>query len=315
MNRKRIILIAICTFIMAFAMTLSAYGATSYDKYDSVKTGKVTTSSLYVRADASKKAESIGSVSSGDRITLYGEKKDANDVVWYKITYYGKSGFVSSQYVDIVKTYSYVIYTPVKYGKASGSVNVRSDAGLSYDKVGHLSKGKKKIIKGYKIAENGKKWYRISYDGKAAYVSSKYLGLISKTEYNKKVVKSTKAKGQAVATYALRFVGKTPYRSGGSSLKSGCDCSGFVRAVYKHFGYSLPHSSWGIEDRGRGVKRSSAQPGDIICTNGHVGIYIGGGKMVHARQPGERVRIDNIGYGSSTSYNGKHIRTIRRIVK
>ncbi|MCD7843864.1 MAG: NlpC/P60 family protein, partial [Clostridiales bacterium] len=87
--------------------------------------------------------------------------------------------------------------------------------------------------------------------------------------------------GSDVVAYAVQFVGN-PYVWGGTSLTNGCDCSGFVVSVYAHFGYSLPHFSGSLRYCGTGVSYSEAQPGDIICYDGHVGIYMGGGQMVNA---------------------------------
>ena len=86
--------------------------------------------------------------------------------------------------------------------------------------------------------------------------------------------------GGAVASLALQSVGY-PYIYGGSSL-TGADCSGFVMAVYRNFGVSLPHGAVAQRYYGRSVSLGAALPGDIICNPGHVGIYIGGGQMVHA---------------------------------
>lgn len=89
--------------------------------------------------------------------------------------------------------------------------------------------------------------------------------------------------GTDVANYALQFVGN-PYVYGGSSLTNGTDCSGFVMSVYANYGVSLPHSSSSLRSSGSSVEGglSAAQPGDVICYSGHVGIYIGDGQIVHA---------------------------------
>jgi len=106
--------------------------------------------------------------------------------------------------------------------------------------------------------------------------------------------------GQSVANYAMQFIGN-PYVYGGTSLTNGADCSGFVQSVYKHFGVSLPRSSSAQRSAGTGVSYSDAQPGDIICYAGHVGIYIGNGQIVHASSPTTGIKIGNATYRSILS--------------
>ena len=81
--------------------------------------------------------------------------------------------------------------------------------------------------------------------------------------------------------YACQFIGN-PYVWGGTSLTNGADCSGFVQSVYAHFGVSLPRTSAEMRGSGRAVSYSEAIPGDIICYDGHVGIYMGNGQIVNA---------------------------------
>lgn len=111
--------------------------------------------------------------------------------------------------------------------------------------------------------------------------------------------------GQAVADYACRFVGN-PYVWGGESLTGGADCSGFVKAVYAHFGVSLPHSSYSLRSVGSAVSASEMQPGDIVCYDGHVAIYIGGGRIVHASSSTTGIII-------SSNYAYRTVVAIRRI--
>lgn len=87
--------------------------------------------------------------------------------------------------------------------------------------------------------------------------------------------------GQAVVDYACQFIGN-PYVWGGTSLTNGADCSGFVQSVYKHFGITLPRTSGEMRSSGRGVSYSEAIPGDVVCYDGHVGIYMGDGQIVNA---------------------------------
>ena len=107
--------------------------------------------------------------------------------------------------------------------------------------------------------------------------------------------------GAAVANYACQFVGN-PYVWGGTSLTNGADCSGFVMSVYNNFGVSLPHSSAADRNVGSSVGGlENAQPGDIVCYSGHVGIYIGDGQIVHASTAKTGIIISNASYRSVLS--------------
>ncbi len=93
-----------------------------------------------------------------------------------------------------------------------------------------------------------------------------------------------------------------PYQWGGSSPTGGFDCSGLVYWAYGRLGIELPHSSYALYDRGRPVARSSMKAGDLVFFYGlgHVGIYLGRGRMVHAPHSGrlvEVVRLGGSGYG------------------
>ncbi|HEY9574831.1 MAG TPA: NlpC/P60 family protein [Lachnospiraceae bacterium] len=107
--------------------------------------------------------------------------------------------------------------------------------------------------------------------------------------------------GASAASYATNFVGN-PYVWGGSSLTNGADCSGFVSSVYGKYGYSLPHSSAELASVGKSVSYSEAQAGDIICYSGHVAIYLGDGKIVHASNAKDGIKVsDNAAYRTIVS--------------
>ena len=116
---------------------------------------------------------------------------------------------------------------------------------------------------------------------------------------------SGSALGKKIATYACQFIGN-PYVYGGTSLTNGADCSGFTQSVYRNFGYSLPRTSTSQRRYGREVSYSEAQPGDLICYAGHVGIYIGGGMIVHASTAKTGIKVSYATYRS--------ILSVRRIV-
>jgi hypothetical protein len=111
--------------------------------------------------------------------------------------------------------------------------------------------------------------------------------------------------GNRIVDYARRFRG-VRYVYGGSSPRSGFDCSGLVRYVYAHFGVPLAHSSYAQFDRGRRVSRRSLHPGDLVFFDGlgHVGIYVGNGRFIHAPHSGTRVRIDALAGWYSSRFDG-----------
>ncbi|MBQ6903940.1 MAG: C40 family peptidase [Lachnospiraceae bacterium] len=112
--------------------------------------------------------------------------------------------------------------------------------------------------------------------------------------------------GRQVADFALQFLGR-PYVWGGTSLTNGADCSGFTMSVYRNFGVSLPHSSASQRSAGAAVgSLEQALPGDLICYNGHVSLYIGGGQVVHALNAKKGIVVSNATY--------KRILAIRRVI-
>jgi peptidoglycan DL-endopeptidase CwlO len=98
----------------------------------------------------------------------------------------------------------------------------------------------------------------------------------------------------SVVSIALQYLG-VPYVWGGAS-PSGFDCSGFTMYVYAKVGVSLPHNAAMQYGMGTPVSRSQLAPGDLVFFNGlsHVGMYIGGGRFVHAPHTGDVVKISSL---------------------
>lgn len=113
------------------------------------------------------------------------------------------------------------------------------------------------------------------------------------------------ALGERVVGYAKHLIG-VRYSWGGSSPRTGFDCSGFVRYVYGHFGISLAHSSFADYWRGRHVGRWAMKPGDLVFFDGegHVGIYVGHGRFIHAPHTGTVVRISTMSGWYSSRFDG-----------
>jgi len=105
---------------------------------------------------------------------------------------------------------------------------------------------------------------------------------------------------QELVNYAMKFVGN-PYVYGGTSLTNGTDCSGFTMSVFKKFGISLPRTSRDQALGGREVSFSNMKPGDLLFYTrgksiGHVAVYIGDGKVVHASTKKTGIRVSKFDY-------------------
>ena len=220
-----------------------------------------------------------------------------------------------------------------KYVSVS-TLNLRKEANNKSEVIDQLDLNTKVTVTA--IVDN--KWAKIKYNGKTGYVSNKYLSdsktvVTSRSENTSRenansnetqntktesVVEETPAQtsgssessasGSAVIAYAKQFLG-CKYVYGGMS-PSGFDCSGFTSYVYKHFGYSLNRTSSGQRSNGVAVSKANLQAGDILCFNGHVGLYIGGGSFIHAANPSKGVIISSL----SESYYAKNYITARRIL-
>jgi cell wall-associated NlpC family hydrolase len=120
----------------------------------------------------------------------------------------------------------------------------------------------------------------------------------------RKVARTTKARGgmSKIISFARSKVGMRYVRGGTGG--SGFDCSGLVKRAYRQIGISLPHSSGGIRARTKAISRSAARPGDIVVGPGHVGIYMGGGKMIDAGN-------SRVGVSYRKMYRGLYVARLR----
>lgn len=108
-------------------------------------------------------------------------------------------------------------------------------------------------------------------------------------------------KASELVVNAMSFLG-VRYTRGGNSFETGFDCSGFVKAIYEQTaGLVLPRRAEQQAASAQTIDRSELQPGDLVFFNtmrrafSHVGIYVGGGKFIHAPKPGAQVRVEDMG--------------------
>ena len=170
------------------------------------------------------------------------------------------------------------------------------------------SKTIKKLSVGTKVTvlSTSGSWRKIKVGNKTGYALKKYVYISTNAP---KLTGSTYNKGQTVASFAQRFVGN-PYVWGGTT-PSGFDCSGLVQYVYGQIGVNISRTTYTQVNEGRYVSRDELLAGDLvflICYSGHIAIYIGNGKIVHASSRKTGIKI-------SPKANYRKVLSVRRIVK
>jgi murein DD-endopeptidase len=124
----------------------------------------------------------------------------------------------------------------------------------------------------------------------------------------------SEAAGDRAAGHALKMLGR-PYRFGGATPSAGFDCSGLVQFSFRQAGVAVPHNTERQRQASRPVRRAELRRGDLVFfdqegkKNSHVGIYLGGGRFVHAPSSGKEVRSDRL----DAPYWKKHLSETRRL--
>ena len=255
----------------------------------------------------------IMTVSQGEQIEVRENMEEENDG-WIEVATENGKGYVKMEDVSVTDSYPVAETAEEQQERIENATvkDIADDAQKKADKASEVAQAAaQKAEEAASLIEDAEP---TKAEEKAAVTALAVAEKAQTAADNTKVTAETAKKemlnhgaetGQAVADFALQFVGN-PYVWGGSSLTHGTDCSGFTMAVYSNFGVSLPH--YDASQRGYGIgidSISDARPGDLICFYGHVGIYIGDGMMVHASNARDGIKISKADY--------RPIAAIRRI--
>lgn len=232
-------------------------GAVELARQVGTRIARVNTTTLKVRSEPSLEASVLGLIPLEDELVVLEETEG-----WVKVDVEEGIGWVSTEYVDLHSEF------------------VQAES--KEEEEARLAKEEEER--------------RRAREAAAARAAENAANSGSSAPAQTYVVSGDSEMGSAVAEYALQFVGN-PYVSGGTSLTNGADCSGFVMSVYANFGVSLPHSSSADRSQGAAVDGiGNAQPGDLVCYSGHVGLYIGNGQIVHASNSRTGIIVSNADY-------------------
>lgn len=239
----------------------------------------VNTTTLKVREEASTDSSVLGLVPIEEELIVV-EELDG----WVKIAIEEGDGYVSREYVTLRTDFVHAESKEEEEARLAKEAKAREEA-----------RAAAAAAEAARAEKNAESQTQKSAENQAAIAAAQ----------NSAAASAGSDMGKAVIDYATQFVGN-PYVYGGSSLTNGTDCSGFVMSVYSNFGVSLPHSSSALRSKGTDVGGlENAQPGDIVCYSGHVGLYIGNGQIVHASTSKTGIIISNASY--------RQVLSVRRI--
>ena len=271
--------------------------------YTNIGVANVESGNLNIRAVPSTDGKLVGKLPKDAACEVI-ETKDG----WCHIKSGEVEGYVSREFLhtgpEATIRAAQLVHT-VAIANTDG-LNVRQEPNTSSEIVTQVGQGEE-----MEYVETGADgWVKISIDGEDAYVSQEFVTVEEKLDTA--ITMTELLYGQGVSDvrvdlveYAKQFVGN-PYVPGGTSLTNGADCSGFTQSVYRVYGYSIPRNSSSQRSAGREVSYEEAQPGDLICYAGHVAIYLGNGRIVHASSVKTGIKYGNATY--------KPILSVRRIV-
>lgn len=263
-------------------------------KYNNLGVAKLV-GHLNIRQEPSLEGEILGKIPSDAGCEIL-EELDG----WYKISSGDVTGYVSSEYmIKGQEAYDYARTVIRHVVTTTDPLRLREAPNTECEVIMVVAEGEE-----LEILEDNNGWVKVEINGDVGYLSKEFAEIGYKLKHAMSMDEIRFGTGISIArsnicNEALKYIGN-PYVWGGTSLTHGADCSGFVLALYSQLGIYLPHFAQSQAGYGVRIDPSQAQPGDLFFYGAggyinHVGMYIGGGMIVHAA-------TESIGITISSAY-------------
>lgn len=254
---------------------------------------------LNVRNSPSLKGKIVGKLYKNSGVDLLEVSADGQ---WFHIISNEVDGWINAGYIATGEEARQLAIAASFPGikVTAKTLNVRSGPSKKYEIITQISKGSVFVVTGFEGD-----WIKIDLGSEdEGYVHSDYTDwfymLPEAVEYTEPEISPIR---KQIIDFAMEYLGGT-YKYGGTKLGVAVDCSGFTMRVFEHFGYELSRTAaYQMKNNGVPVDYKDMKPGDLIffwsnkrnCV-GHVGIYIGNGKMIHAASEKRGIVIDRYDY-------------------
>ncbi|MGF7144058.1 hypothetical protein HNQ56_002488 [Anaerotaenia torta] len=241
---------------------------------------------------------------------------------WAKIKSGKVSGYVKASYLITGPEATALARKVGNYVATAntGGLRVRKEPTTDAEVIDQIAKGEEMVVLDARVItddEEHGKWVQVNLDsddsenGTPGYVAKEYVDLsfelikavsVEELEYGSGV-SSTRVK---LINLAKQYLGDA-YVWGGTTLGRGVDCSGYTQALYRKLGYSIPRTSREQARGGKTISSSNLKPGDLVFYGSssyinHVAIYIGNGRVIHASNKRDGIKISGMYYRKPVKY-------------
>lgn len=275
---------------------------------------------LLIRSGAGEKSKVIGKLPKNGGCEVLSSKDG-----WTKISAETSSGtivgYVNNDYLitgddalRLAKKVGSYVATALTNG-----LNIRDTASTDAKVIDQMAKGEELVVLDSKVSTDDDEhsdWVKVAIDSDdadndSAYVAKEYVKITFELVRAVNIQEVKTVTGVSSVRVNLISLAKDHlgerYVWGGTRLGVGVDCSGFTQAIYRKMGYSIPRTSRSQASGGHRISSSELRPGDLVFYGSssyinHVAMYIGNGRVIHASNPRDGIKISNMRYRNPVKY-------------